>query len=159
MRILFALFLVSLFSCTARQPTGAVLSPSTKQERVADYQAVYTAINDYVEAIYAVKPELIARSVDTELKKIGYYFNEEKESYRDNLPMTYDQLYSLAGKWNSEGDMANEDSPREIEVFEVNDKTAVGKLTATWGIDYFQLAKVGGSWKIKHIIWQSAPRN
>ena len=40
---------------------------------------------------------------------------------------------------------------------DVLDKTAVAKLTAFWGIDYFQLEKNDGIWQIRHVIWQSHP--
>jgi len=36
-------------------------------------------------------------------------------------------------------------------------KTATAKLTAFWGIDYFQLEKIEDKWMIRHIIWQSHP--
>lgn len=67
------------------------------------------------------------------------------------------QLYDLAGSWNKDGDQITKDSPKKIEVYEVKDKTAAGKLTAEWGIDLFHLAKVDGQWKIMSIIWKSHP--
>lgn len=123
-----------------------------------DKAAVQSALQDYVNALYEVKPELIERSVDTTLRKIGYWYDEKSSAYRDNLPMTYQQLYDLAGTWNKKGDRVTENSPKKIEIHEVNDKTATGKLTAEWGIDLFHLAKVNGQWKIMNIIWQSAPK-
>ncbi len=123
-----------------------------------DKAAVQSALEDYVNALYEVKPELIERSVDTTLRKIGYWYDDKSSAYRDNLPMTYQQLYDLAGTWNKDGNRTTKDSPKTIEVHEVNDKTATGKLTAEWGIDLFHLAKVNGQWKIMNIIWQSVPK-
>jgi len=140
----FILAFVFLFSISA-----------TSQD---DKAAVQSALEDYVNALYDVKPELIERSVDTTLRKIGYWYDDESNSYRDNLPMTYQQLYDLAGSWNKDGNRTTKDSPKIVEVQEVNDKTATGKLTAEWGIDLFHLAKVNGHWKIINIIWQSQPK-
>mgnify|MGYP000162112332 CR=1 FL=1 len=123
-----------------------------------DKTLVQSALEDYVNALYEVKPELIERSVDTTLRKIGYWYDDKSGEYKDNLPMTYQQLYDLAGKWNKDGKQVTADSPKKIEIYEVNDKTATGKLTAEWGIDLFQLAKVNGQWKIMNIIWQSTPK-
>lgn len=120
-----------------------------------DKALVHSAIQDYVDALYDVEPDKIERSVDTTLRKIGYWYDSESEAYQDNLPMTYQQLYDLAGTWNKKGDRITKDSPKMIEIYEVNDKTATGKLTAVWGIDLFHLAKVNGQWKIMNIIWQS----
>ena len=123
-----------------------------------DKAQVQSAIEDYVNALYEVKPALIERSVDTTLRKIGYWYDDKSSEYKDNLPMTYQQLYDLAGSWNKDGKQVTENSPKEILIHEVNDKTATAKLTAEWGIDLFHLSKVNGQWKIMNIIWQSAPR-
>lgn len=122
-----------------------------------DTEQVYAAIQDYVLALYNVEPERIARSVDTTLYKIGYYTYEGKSV--DNTIMTYQQLYDLSGRWNKDGSRITDNSPAEIEIYEVHDKTASAKLTAQWGIDFFHLAKVNGQWKIMSIMWQSPPKD
>lgn len=121
-----------------------------------DRQLVFDAIEDYALALYDVEPERIAKSVDTTLHKIGYYDYDGK-AY-NHVPMTYQQLYDLSAKWNKNGKQANNESPRKIEIYEVHDKTASGKLTAQWGIDFMHLCKVDGRWKIKNIMWQSEPK-
>ena len=35
--------------------------------------------------------------------------------------------------------------------------TAVARLDAEWGVDYFQLAKIDGRWMIVNVIWQTYP--
>ena len=114
------------------------------------------AVEDYVLALYNVEPHRIARSVDTSLHKIGFYDYNGK-SY-NHVPMSYDQLYDLSSKWNSKGNRVSDNSPRLIEIYDVNDKTASAKLTAEWGIDYMHLCKVDDTWKIKNIMWQSDPK-
>lgn len=123
---------------------------------ITDHDMVHDAIEDYVLALYEVSPERIARSVDTSLTKIGYY--EHKGKKYNTIPMTYEQLYDLSAKWNKKGDNANADSPKEIEIYEIHDKTASAKLTAKWGIDFMHLSKVDGRWKIMNIMWQSNPQ-
>ena len=88
---------------------------------------------------------------------MGYYYNPETKTYRDNLEMTHQQLVRLAARWNSDFDQADENSPKKIEIFDINSKTASAKLTAVWGIDLFHLAKVNNQWKIVNVIWQSQP--
>ena len=44
--------------------------------------------------------------------------------YVDNLEMTYSQLVDLAAKWNEGGDKITADSPSEITIFDIEDKTA-----------------------------------
>ena len=69
--------------------------------------------------------------------------------------MTYDQLVRLAGNWNK--DKKRDTSIKVVAVLDVLDQTAVAKVTAAWGVDYMQLAKFEGRWKIVQILWQSHP--
>ncbi len=123
----------------------------------AEFANVENAIKDYVEGIYLVDSTRIERSVDSTMRKIGYWYHPKKKEYVDNLPMTYKQLVRLAARWNKDGKRANESSPKEIEIYDINSKSASAKLTAEWGIDYFHLSKVNGQWKIMNVLWQSMP--
>jgi len=122
-----------------------------------DRKAVTAAIEDYVEGLYLVDSTRIERSVDTTLRKLGYWYNKKEKQYRDNLPMSYDQLVRLSARWNSDGDQVKKNSPKKIEIYDINTKTASAKLNAVWGIDYFHLGKVNGQWKIFNVMWQSMP--
>ncbi len=117
---------------------------------------VTAAILNYVDALYETKPELIAESVHPDLNKIGYWRPQGESDYQDGSRMTYDELVDLAGKWNADR-WLSEDAPKKITVFEVQDKTAIAKLTAQWGTDYFHLAKLDGRWMIINVLWQSPP--
>ena len=129
-----------------------------KEVKSPDYLKVEAAIKDYVEGLYLVDSTRIDKSVDKKLRKIGYWYHPDKKMYVDNLEMTHTQLSNLAAKWNKSGKSANENSPKEIVIYDVNTKTASAKLTAEWGIDLFHLAKVDDQWKIINVIWQSQPK-
>lgn len=149
------LFSILLFSSCITQKEEKEISK--KEYNKEDFKAVENAILDYVEALYLVDSTRIIKSVDPKLRKIGYWYNPKEKAYRDNLEMTHLQLVRLAARWNSDYDQADENSPKEIEIFDVNSKTASAKLTAVWGIDLFHLAKVDNQWKIVNVIWQSQP--
>lgn len=150
--LLFSILLFS--SCITQKEEKKV---SKKEYNKEEFKAVENAILDYVEALYLVDSTRIIKSVDPKLRKIGYWYNPKEKAYRDNLEMTHQQLVLLAARWNSDYDQADENSPKEIEIFDVNSKTASAKLTAVWGIDLFHLAKVDNQWKIVNVIWQSQP--
>lgn len=122
-----------------------------------EYAGVEAAILDYVEALYMVDSTRIVQSVHPELRKRGYWYHPKKKEYVDNLDMSFQELSSLAAKWNKSGKRINDASPKKIEIYDVNDRTASGKLTAEWGIDYFHLAKLDGKWMIMNVLWQSIP--
>jgi hypothetical protein len=118
-----------------------------------DRAAVRQAALDYVTAVYESKPELIERSVSTELTKHGFMMQKDG-SYRRS-PMTYRELLQVAKEWNANG--KRDVSIKEVTVGEVFDQTATAMVRANWGIDFMQLAKIDGRWKILNIVWQSHP--
>ena len=120
----------------------------------ADREAVRNAALDYVEGVYNVQPERIKRSVHPSLVKRGFYKRASDAPYTES-PMTFDQLVNLAATWNKEG--KRDTSIKKVEVLDVLDKTAVAKVTASWGVDYMLLGKYGEQWQIQQILWQSPP--
>jgi hypothetical protein len=122
----------------------------------ADKEAVRQAVLDYVEGVYEVAPERIERSVHTDLVKRGFYIKKGETAYTF-APMTFAELVNLAKTYNKSGSRVPKDAPKEIVIFDVLDQTAAAKLTAVWGVDYFQLAKYDGKWKIVNILWQTPP--
>ena len=127
-----------------------------RSQAAADKAAVRAAAMDYLDALYQAKPELIARSIHPKLTKVGFYKKQGQTEYSES-PMTYDQLFNLAGTWNKDGKQAVEKAPKEVAVYEVLDQTASAKVTAKWGIDYLHLAKYDGKWKVINILWQAPP--
>jgi hypothetical protein len=122
-----------------------------------DHEEVRQAVLDYVEGLYEVDPARIERSVHPDLAKRGYYIPRGSSSY-ENEPMTYQQLYDLAGKWNENGNVDAETAPKEVIVYDVLDQTASVKLVAQWGVDYIHLGKYDGKWKIVNVLWQTPPK-
>jgi hypothetical protein len=120
-----------------------------------DKEAVRNAILDYVEGVYEVAPERIRRSVHPDLFKRGFNLKKGEATY-SFMPMTFEQLVSLAGTYNKDGKIPK-NAPKDIVVFDVLDRTASAKLTADWGVDYFHLVKVKSKWMIANILWQGPP--
>lgn len=141
MKKIASIFTFFILACTAVYSQGT------------DKDLVYAAIEDYVDGIYLVQPDRIKKSVHPELVKKGYWKGKDKTEYAYDGIMTFDQLVKLAETWNAKGWLAK-DAPKKIDIYDVQDQTACGKLTAYWGTDYFQLAKVDGKWMIIYILWQ-----
>jgi hypothetical protein len=118
-----------------------------------DREAVRQAALNYVTGIYEAKPELIEASVHPQLTKHGF-MRQQDGSYKQGQ-MTYAQLLDVARNWNK--DRKRDISIKDVEVLDVLDQTASAKIRAAWGIDYMQLAKFDGTWKIINIVWQTPP--
>ena len=145
-------FLAAL-ALTAGLSTAALAPEDARSD---DHAAVERAAQDYVDAIYLVKPELIDRSVSRDLVKLGIWRQEGATDYSEPMGMTYAQLHDLAGKWNVD-DRNGKDLASDVEVLDLLDRTATVKLTASWGVDYMHLLKQGEKWQIVQILWQSHP--
>lgn len=136
----------------------AKLSPAEDSDKSNhpsdDRTAVKRAVLDYVEGVYDVKPDLIERGVDSELKKFGFWRPSPDKPFNAGSKMTYRQLYDLSKTYNTQGRIPA-DAPKKIVVFDVMDRIATAKLDAAWGTDYFHLVKRDGQWKILQVVWQS----
>ncbi len=143
--------------CISLTAAAALLltAPPAGAQTAEDKAAVKQAATDYVEGLYKADPSLIERSVHTGLTKHGFWRKPGETAYQPQSTMTYQQLHELAGKWNKDG--KRDTSIKEIVVLDVLDKIAAAKIVANWGIDYMQLAKYDGQWKIVNILWQAHP--
>lgn len=137
--------------------TAVGWTAQARSQASMEKEAVAAAAMDYLVALYEAKPELIARSVHTDLAKRGY-FRKKGETAFSSSPMSYQQLYDLAGTWNKDGRRPVATAPKDVIVYEVLNQTASAKVTALWGIDYMHLAKYDGKWKIVNILWQEPPQ-
>ena len=143
------ILMILMFAFVLTFPVAGYAQTDTEKE------AVRQAVLDYVEGVYEVAPERIERSVHPELVKRGFYIKKGESAYTF-APMTFAELVNLAKTYNKSGRVPK-DAPKEIVIFDVLDQTAAAKLTAVWGVDYFQLAKYDGKWKIVNILWQTPP--
>lgn len=128
------------------------------QEKEQAIKDVTQAAYNYIDAFYKADTTLAYKSVHKEVRKVGWWYNDKKKAFTDNLEMPFDKLVALAKKWNATGKRANEKSVRVVEILEVSDKIAVAKVTAVWGIDYLNMVKTNDGWKSINIIWQSKPK-
>lgn len=124
----------------------------------SDSGLIEQAVLDYVEGVYTADTTRIYRSVHPTLVKRGTWYDRQQGDYIPLQEMSFQQLVDLTKAWNSDGSQADENSIREVTIYDVQDKTAAAKLTAVWGTDYFHLAKLDGRWYIMNVLWQSPPQ-
>ena len=127
---------------------GAVLAGSDTDEKLIEQ-----AVQDYVSAIYDMKPELLDGSVSPKLQKVGYMPAQDGSGLEESW-MTLDELKDLAGHLNKDGMFDPVTSPRVVTILHHTDLIANVKLDAAWGVDYIHLTKFGGEWMIMNVIWE-----
>ena len=121
----------------------------------SDEEGIKAAVLDYANSAYQVKPDLVDKSVHPRLQKVGYVRGKDGE-YGEHW-MTHAQLKELVSGWNKEGRFDPVKARRDVKVLDRLDRTAVARLDAEWGIDFFHLAKIDGKWTIVNVIWQTYP--
>jgi hypothetical protein len=148
--------LTLLLACGTLQSCAATHDPSPYAIETGDREAVLAALQDYVDGFVLGEPERLERSLSPTLAKKGYRRSGPEEPYGDAIPLSYTAALELAESLAASRD-SRADAESSVEVFEIADKTAAGKVTAFWGIDYVHLVKEDGRWMIHHVIWQTAP--
>ena len=128
---------------------------SQKVSSSEDEKQVKAAVLDYVEGVYEADTTRIYRSIHPTMVKRGTSLNRQSGEFSEFREMNFEQLVQLTKNWNKDGSRANSGSVKDIEIYDVQDKTASAKVTAVWGTDYFHLAKIDGKWLIMNVLWQS----
>jgi hypothetical protein len=135
--------------------TALAAFPLLAQAPAADARAaVVAATLDYAESYHRREPQRIERSVSRELDKLGFTRNEDG-SWRMRT-MRYADLHGFIEKLAA-GEKDPPAGPKEVAVLDLRDRTALVKLTAVWGVDCMQLCLEDDVWRIRQVLWQSAP--
>ena len=138
-----------------------VLSIDQRSKRVrllpntlhANLAGIERAALDYAESYYELKPEYVDRSIHRDLAKIGYTWRDGKWKTH---PMDYDGFMNMV-MWYVNNDHTPDPGPKEVVVLAATAKTALVKLTGSWGIDYMHIAQYDGGWQTRNVVWQSVP--
>lgn len=133
--------------------TTATMAGTALAADDADVKGIERAVQNYVSALYDVKPELLDGSVSPKLQKVGYMPAQDGSGLEESW-MTFDELKDLAGHLNTDGMFDPETSPRDVTILGHTDMIANVELHAAWGIDYIHLTKHSGEWMIMNVIWE-----
>ena len=119
----------------------------------ADVKGIEQAVQNYVSALYDMKPELLDGSVSPKLQKLGYMPAQDGSGLQESW-MTFAELKDLVGHLNKDGMFDPKTSPREVTILRHTDMIANVELHAAWGVDYIHLTKSSGQWMIINVIWE-----
>jgi hypothetical protein len=127
-------------------------------QEMSDRAQVRQAALDYIEGFYEGDTTRFVRSVSSRVEKYGYERSRGTGSYTGSaMPLT--EFFSFANSIKNGEFRTPPNAPKEVEILDVLDQTAVAKITAWWGTDYLSMAKEDGRWKILQVLWQNhAPR-
>jgi hypothetical protein len=125
----------------------------TAQTTDSDSKAVERTLLNYVEGFYEGDTTKLITALLPEMHKYGYWKDDKTGAYSGSA-MTFREALDFAKRVQETKRFAKPDAPKAVAVFEVQDQTASGKVTAYWGTDYILLGKYEGAWKIVQVLWQ-----
>jgi hypothetical protein len=122
-----------------------------------DRRMILKVAQDYVNAMYEADAGKMDQCLYNHFIKNGFYWKSSQENYSEITSITREQLIQIAKDWNKD-QWVPEDAPEEVEILDLQEKIAMVKLTAFWGVEYLQLSKTGEQWLIVQILSQNWPR-
>jgi hypothetical protein len=118
------------------------------------------AARGYYEAFFKVSPDLVRQYFLPCAIKVGAMYDYEHKQFQSSLmEHNFQQIVVFASQYNASGHMPATEPG--ITVLDVQDRTAIVKVSAEWatdrwGTDYVALARVGERWMIASVVWQSS---
>ena len=147
-----AILLLLLDAATIRAQTGSTSAPPSDPEAAAIRQASL----DYIEGWYdgdaarmekALHPELAKRIVRTD--------SASGRSRLDSMSAMTLVQYTRSGGGKK---TPKESQVKDVTILDRFQNAAVAKVVAFEWIDYLQLAKSNGEWKIVNVLWELKPK-
>jgi hypothetical protein len=134
----------------------AVPSRHTLQaQTAADSAGIRAAAMDYIEGWYAGDGDRMSRALHPELAK--RIVRTDSASGRSQLQQM-SAMSLVAGTRAGGGKQTPAaEQHKEFRILDVYRGAAVAKVVASGWIDYLQLAKTNGEWKIVNVLWELIP--
>ncbi len=116
-----------------------------------DEMAIRKVALDYLEGWYSADTARMANALSEDLKKRGFIMNHHtnEEIIAD---ATYPQMITWTG--GRENQLATGNIELNVEIIEIGKRIANVKTTTPDFIDYVQLGKINGKWKIYNVVWE-----
>ena len=128
----------------------AISAPLTAQETSPEDTAIKAAALDYIEGYFSGDADRMTRALHPELTKV-IVMAPQQGMNAFTRKMTATELTELAR--SKRGVIPREQWGIEVTVLDVHGNMSAVKIVNPKFIDYLQLAKVDGSWKIVNVLW------
>jgi hypothetical protein len=123
----------------------------------ADSAGVRHAALDYVEGFYEGDSTKHVRSVRPEVYKYGFWLPRDSTRYQGEQ-MPWAEFLSYTRRMRARGATTPATAPKQVQLLDVQDRSAAVKVTASWGTDYLLVGNYDGRWMVSSVLWQSKPR-
>ncbi|UCE66352.1 MAG: nuclear transport factor 2 family protein [Candidatus Zixiibacteriota bacterium] len=114
-------------------------------------ESIKKAALDYIEGWYAASPERMERALHPDLAKRAVQNIEGADNLR---AITFERMMELVKSKDEDKEAL---AKIECEVLDLHGNMACAKTVSPDFIDYLQLAKWDGEWKIINALWELTP--
>lgn len=128
--------------------------PATAQT-AADSAAIRQTALDYIDGWYSGDAARMERALHTHLAKRLVY--TDKEGHSRLVDLTAEEL--IQSTRAAVGKIPREQWRDSVTVLSAFGNDAVVRIDATTWVDFLELIKWDGSWKIINVIWENRPRD
>jgi hypothetical protein len=118
-------------------------------------EAVRRAALDYLEGFYEGDSTKLLRSVSPEVLKFG--FSRANDGTWQRHPFPWQNFLDFARGVREGRNLPPADAPKEVTIYDLQERIAAARVDAWWGMDYLLLAREDGRWRITHVLWQGPP--
>ena len=109
---------------------------------------------DYIEGAYSSDAERMARAIHPEIHKVRLATNPQTgESFLHKIGSSS----LIEGTRSGLGSLPENERNIEVEIQDVSHGLASVKVTSAMYIDYVQMARVNGAWRIINVLWVPNP--
>ena len=151
MKIKLAIALLGLGICAFAQAPAATASTADDEAAIKA-----TALN-YVEGWYEGSAERMSKALHPDLaKRIARV--DKNTGKTEVRSMTAAQLIEAAGKGGGKNTPADQQR-KDVKILDRFENMALVRADMAGWVDYMQIAKVDGEWKIINVLWQLRPKS
>lgn len=143
LRYLFLLSLVLLFT------------PRISAQTAEDSSGIKQAALNYIEGWYEGNGDRMEKALHPELAK--RIVNTDAKSGRSRIGQMSALTLIQSARAGGGKDTPKDEQQKDVTILDIYRNAACAKVVASAWIDYLQLAKWNGEWKIINVLWELKP--
>jgi hypothetical protein len=133
-----------------------LLAPAAEGQTAADSAGIREAAMNYIEGWYAGDGDRMARALHPELAKRIVITDSTGRSRLGQMGA----MTLIENTRNGGGKQTPAERQRkEFRILDIYHGAAVARVTASDWVDFLELAKWNGSWKIVNVLWELTPKD
>lgn len=137
---------------------GLIITVQSKTQTAADTTGIEETVMNYIEGFYTGDADRMEKALHYDLAK--RYVTPERNGRNNVQHMSAMLLYKVT-KMQKDKSVENGKLKCDIRISEIYGKVAIVRVETEFFtfVDFIQLGKINGEWKIVNVIWERKPIN